>query len=373
MKKSIGIYIHIPFCLQKCRYCDFCSFAVQNEETKREYAKAIRRDIVRVAETCGEYTVNTVYFGGGTPSLLPIEEIQKIMDTLNESFEISRDVEITMDCNPATVTFEYLKKARTAGVNRLSIGLQSAVDSELKLLGRVHGLSDFISCYGEARDAGFDNISVDLMYGIPDQTFDSLKSSLRLIEEINPEHVSVYGLMIEEGTYFAEHINELNVADDDVQAEMYIFISDKLKEMGYEKYEISNFSRKGYRSRHNMRYWLCGEYLGFGVAAHSYFKGVRFGNSRDMIAFLSGEDITEEKQTVDEDQERVEYVMLGMRLAEGISRDEYKKRFGRELEGDVEELKAFVKQGFVTDDGDRVAFTDKGFLVSNELISRMIE
>ena len=372
MKKSLGIYLHIPFCLRKCRYCDFCSFPDKGRDTVLEYAEAICRDIQSSPQTQGEYTVDTVYFGGGTPSLMPGEGIEKILNSLRERFDVSESAEITMECNPATAELEYLSAVRAMGVNRLSIGLQSAVDRELELLGRAHSLADFVSCYNQARKAGFDNVSVDLMYGIPDQTEESLMESLRFIEEIAPEHVSVYGLMIEEGTYFARHEKELRLADDDGQAQMYLIISRELKRMGYEKYEISNFSLQGRQSRHNMRYWHCEEYLGFGVAAHSYFRGERFGNSRDIDGYLRGVDVTEERETVDGEGERAEYLMLGMRLVEGVSREEYACRFGRALDGDLPPIEKLINEGFLLDDGDRIRFTDKGFLVSNEIIARML-
>ena len=372
MKKSLGIYIHIPFCLRKCRYCDFCSFPDKGRDTVLKYAEAICRDIQSSPQTVGEYTVDTVYFGGGTPSLMPKEGIEKILNSLKEHFDVSESAEITMECNPATADLEYLTAVRSMGVNRLSIGLQSAVDSELKLLGRAHSLADFVSCYNQARRAGFDNVSVDLMYGIPDQTEESLMESLRFVEEMAPEHVSVYGLMIEEGTYFAAHEKELRLADDDGQAQMYLIISRELKRLGYEKYEISNFSLQGRESRHNMRYWHCLEYLGFGVAAHSYFRGERFGNSRDIDGYLQGVYITEERETVDGEGERAEYLMLGMRLAEGISRGEYARRFGRALEGDLPPIDELIAEGFLLDDGERICFTDEGYLVSNEIIARML-
>ena len=372
MKKSLGIYIHIPFCLRKCNYCDFCSFPDRDKETVLKYADSVCRDIKRSPQTKGEYTVDTVYFGGGTPSLMPKEGIEKILNSLRSHFDIAEEAEITMECNPATADLEYLSAVHEMGINRLSIGLQSAVDGELKLLGRAHSLEDFKGCYDNARRAGFDNVSVDLMYGIPDQTEESLFQSLRFIETIAPEHVSVYGLMIEEGTYFASHEKELRLADDDGQAQMYLLISGELARMGYGKYEISNFSLQGRESRHNMRYWHCLEYLGFGVAAHSYFQGERYGNSRDIGGYLQGVNITEERETVDGDGERAEYLMLGMRLAEGVSRKEYASRFGRELDGDLPPMEELFFEGFLLDDGDRICFTDKGFLVSNEIIARML-
>ncbi len=315
--------------------------------------------------------VDTVYFGGGTPSLLPIDEIKRLLGTLRERFSLDENAEITLECNPATADGEYFAALRESGVNRLSMGLQSAVEKELRLLGRAHGVREFEKCFGDARAAGFDNISADLMYGIPEQDVKSLMYSADCLISFSPEHISAYGLTLEHGTYFADHRGELNIADDDTQAEMYSALCKRLAQAGYEKYEISNFARKGFESRHNMRYWRCREYLGFGVAAHSFFEGERFGNSRNIDAFLQGEDIVAEREPLSDADRRAEFVMLGLRLAEGIDTQEYDRLFGRRFYDDFS-LEKYLGGGFMQRDGSRIAFTEKGFFVSNSILAELL-
>ena len=367
MKKSLGIYLHIPFCLKKCRYCDFCSFGGKNGEYMAAYADELCRRIRAAAKKADGYRVDTVYFGGGTPSLMPVAEIEKILGAVRV-FDVAEDAEITLECNPATADEAYFEKLIALGVNRLSIGSQSAVDRELELLGRAHTSADFLSCFEGARAAGFDNISVDLMYGIPEQTEESFKSSLEFVTALSPEHISAYGLTVEEGTYFFAHRAELDIADGDGQARMYEILGEHLSSHGYEKYEISNFAKRGRESRHNIRYWKQKDYLGFGVAAHSCFDGERFGNSRDIEAFLRGEDICEERYGLDAEERRREYIMLGLRLSEGIDAEEYRKKFGAELPS----VEKFVRGGFMKAENGRVAFTEKGFLVSNAILSEIV-
>lgn len=371
MKKSLGIYIHVPFCLKKCGYCDFCSFAGKGEEYMDAYADELCRRIAAAVAEASDYVVDTVYFGGGTPSLMPLVSVEKIINAVC-LFDIAPDAEITLECNPATADEAYFLGLCALGVNRLSIGLQSAHDNELALLGRAHTKADFVRCFEDARAAGFDNISADLMYGIPDQTLDSFSSSLEFLVSLSPEHISAYGLTVEDGTYFHAHRNELSLADDDMQADMYSLMSVFLEKYGYHKYEISNFSKEGRGSRHNMRYWKCLDYLGFGVAAHSCFGGRRYGNSRDIGAFLRGEDITEESYTIDADERRREFVMLGLRLASGIDTKEYATLFGDDFFAHYPNAKGYIDGGFMRRDGERVTFTDRGFLVSNVILSDLL-
>jgi oxygen-independent coproporphyrinogen-3 oxidase len=372
MKSNLGIYLHIPFCVKKCGYCDFCSFPDKSGEYMSAYVRELCRRIEAESATAKGYEVDTVYFGGGTPSLLEVAELEKIIDSLKRSFDIAPSAEITLECNPATADRQYFEDIRKLGVNRLSIGLQSAVDAELALLGRAHGCKDFVKCFSDARAAGFDNVSADLMYGIPDQTLDSFEYSLDFLISLSPEHISAYGLTLEEGTRFWRQRETLCLADDDAQAQMYCLCSKKLADAGYEKYEISNFSKKGRRSRHNLRYWQGREYLGFGVAAYSYFGSRRYGNSRDIGAFISGEDILAEDEALTDNDIREEDVMLGLRLAEGIDTSEYSARFGRNFFEDYAAVEKWIEQGFMGRHGSRIYFTDKGFLVSNSILSDML-
>ena len=371
MKRTLGIYVHIPFCIKKCNYCDFCSFPDKLNTVGEAYVDELIRRIRSASSSARDYEVDTVYFGGGTPSLLPPNLLARILNTIHEYLDVAKNAEITLECNPATASPVSLRELFEIGFTRLSIGLQSAVDSELRLLGRAHSLSDFITCFNDARRAGFDNISVDLMYGIPEQTEQTLSFSIDLLTSLAPEHISAYGLSVEEGTDFYRRKDTLNIADDDTQATMYALINQRLKDAEYSRYEISNFARTGFESRHNLRYWRALEYLGFGVAAHSYFGGERFGNSRDIDAFLRGKDIAEEREVIVQQELRREFVMLGLRLTEGISYADYRSRFGSELDTDFP-AEHFIQQGFMTKKNGHLAFTEKGFLVSNTILADIL-
>lgn len=372
MKKSLGIYIHVPFCLKKCHYCDFCSFPGSDESLMREYTQELCRRMERELPSPELYEVDTVYFGGGTPTLLPPDCFEAILDTLHTHTDLSPTAEITCECNPATVDLAYLRTLRQMGINRLSIGLQSVHDRELRALGRLHSFSDFQITYKDARAAGFDNISVDLMYGIPEGTLKSFRESLELLASLSPEHISAYGLKIEEGTTFARMRDSLSLPDEDTEFKMYRAMTEILSSHGYRKYEISNFSKDGKESRHNLRYWKRLDYLGFGVAAHSCFDGFRFGNSRDMKAFLAGMDITEERHSLSEEEAFEEWMILGLRLAEGLDEKEWSRRLGMSPEAACPALCRWVDGKYMTHKNGRYAFTDKGFFVSNTILSELL-
>lgn len=369
---KLGVYIHIPFCIRKCNYCDFCSFPDKKGETMREYCDELCRRMRAFAEDKGRRGVDTVYFGGGTPSLLPTACFERLFEALRDCFEIDADAEITVECNPATVSREGLARLRELGVNRLSIGLQSANERELRALGRLHSFDELCESFALAREVGFDNLSLDLMYGIPEQTLESFENSLLRVCELEPEHISAYGLKIEEGTAFGRMRDSLALPDEDTEYEMYRLCRSLLEAHGYHRYEISNFAKDGRESRHNTRYWTLADYVGFGVAAHSSFEGERYGCSRDISAFLGGEDIVEERYTVDADEKRREYVMLGLRLAEGISDTEYRALCGRGMLDDMPEIERFVAAGYLIRNGERVAFSDEGFFVSNAILSELL-
>ena len=291
-RENVGIYIHVPFCLSKCHYCDFCSMSRADEDIKQRYVDALCREIKESAErVSGKLEADTVYFGGGTPSLLSAGQFEQILSEIDHSFIIADDAEITAEVNPKTADVEKLSTMRALGINRVSIGMQSADDKELRALGRIHSFEDFKRCFDDARAAGFDNISADLMYGIPEQTMESFRHSIEVLCHLSPEHISSYCLTVEEGTNFHRRRDKLDFPDEDSVSDMYEEMSRLLAEHGYEKYEISNFSKKGRESRHNLKYWHCEDYLGFGPAAHSYFGGARFAHSRDIDAYLRGESI----------------------------------------------------------------------------------
>ncbi len=373
MKKSLGVYIHIPFCMQKCNYCDFCSFPKSDAKLISAYAEELCRRISYFSKKAVEYSVDTVYFGGGTPTLLSMNDFTAVMSEIKRGFSLSDDAEITAECNPATVDLEYLAALRSLGINRLSIGLQSVHENELRALGRIHSFEDLCNTFRDARNAGFDNISVDLMYGIPYQTPESFRESITVLASLRPEHISAYGLKIEKGTLFYISRDSLPLPDEDAECEMYLSMTDILSSYGYSKYEISNFSLKGRESRHNLRYWQGLEYVGFGVAAHSYFGGERFGNSRDLTAFLAGESIECEREHLSDSEHLWEYVILSLRLSEGLELSEFKARTGMDFFDYYKRAEQLIDEGLMRRSDGRIAFTDRGFLVSNSILSDMPE
>lgn len=375
-RKNVGIYIHVPFCLSKCHYCDFCSVQRADEATREQYVIRLCEEIALFADRIGENgdipVADTVYLGGGTPSLLSPEQIGRILETVDRRFGIDSNAEITIETNPKSVDQSKLRDIRASGVNRLSIGMQSVHDNELKALGRIHSFADFKTTLSDARDAGFENISADLMCGIPLQTRESFVCSVETLASLDPEHISCYALTVEDGTNFDRRRDSLVLPDEDTVADMYADMAEILKIHGYSRYEISNFSKPGRESRHNLKYWMTDSYLGFGPAAHSYFGGKRFAHSRDIDAYLRGESIIIDVEDISLKTAENEYVMLGMRLARGIDRRDFKRRFEGEL---LEELPAILKYApeYVSIDADRVAFTEKGMMVSNFILSDILD
>ena len=372
--KKLGIYLHIPFCGSKCYYCDFCSFPNQSENTKKAYCDAMFAQMERYAPLAADYEVDTIYFGGGTPTALPKELLCSLLDGVKQLFCVADDAEITAECNPATANGAYFAAMRQAGFNRLSIGAQSMHDRELRLLGRAHTVADFRTTVELARAAGFENISADLMYGIPDQTRQTLAESVGALCEIGVEHISAYGLKIEEGTPFYKKTDTLNLPDDDEVAAMYEDTVASLAAHGLMRYEISNFARVGYESRHNLKYWECDEYLGFGVAAYSCFGGRRFGISRDFSAYLDTREAFEENEPISPSEQMTEYVMLGLRLEKGIDKSAFFARFGKEFDAVYgARLAPYVGSGFVLDSAENCRFTTAGFLVSNAILAEILD
>ena len=372
--KPLGIYVHIPFCQRKCNYCDFCS-ASAGAATKSLYVDSLMYEIAfeHTRDYLSSYKIDSIFFGGGTPTLMPVRILENILCAIRDSGEVTADAEITVECNPATADRAYLAELREMGVNRLSIGLQSIHENELKALGRAHSLSDFERTFSDARLVGFDNISVDLMYGIPHQSLKSFEESICYLARLSPEHISAYGLKIEKGTPFYSLRESLILPDEDEEFEEYLALSRILSSYGYEKYEISNFSKPQMYSRHNLRYWKQGEYLGFGVAAHSYFLGERFGASRDIESFLLGKDIIAEREQITEDDAFREYVMLSLRLTDGIDLNEFTARAGRSFFDFYPRAYELERQGYFKIENGRIFFTDKGFFVSSTILSDMLD
>ena len=372
-KKRLGLYIHIPFCKRKCFYCDFCSVSGYDDELTLRYVSSLKSCLVDYAKKAKDYLVDTVYIGGGTPTVLPVRLMGEILGCCFSEFNIEDSAEITCETNPATASAEYLAELRKMGVNRLSIGLQSMQEKELSSLGRIHGKDDFLRTFSDARKAGFDNVSVDLMYGIPTQTLESFRDTIEKTVALSPEHISAYCLKVEENTPFGRMGKALVLPDDDEASDMYEGCVNALKSAGYQRYEISNFSKKDRESRHNLRYWLCDEYLGIGAAAHSYFDGERFAFSPNITAFANGEFSFSEREKIDCKERMSEYVMLGMRLSRGVSAPEFEKHFGSSIETIFPEIKRFVDSGHIIFDGENYRFSDEGFFVSSYILSEILD
>ena len=369
---SIGLYVHIPFCVRKCNYCDFCSFPYVNIKSPDLYIDALVREIASYKEK--NLCVDTVFFGGGTPSLLSGENFAKIMSAVKSTFTLTADAEITMEVNPGTITSDNAKEYIACGVNRFSIGLQSIHKNELKILGRIHSYQEFLDSYNLLRSLGAANISVDLMYGIPEQTRDSFAESVRCVRALSPEHISVYGLILEEGTDLWNRRDSLNIPTEDTECDMYFDALSLLSDAGYEHYEISNYAIPTKRSRHNMRYWKDEEYIGVGVAAYSYFCGERYGNTTDMDKYVRGDTCDGTmREVIDLDARAYEYVMLALRISDGISLNDYKTRFGVDfISGREGEIARLVDLGYAVLDSDRFYLTDKGMYVSNTIICSLV-
>lgn len=331
--EELGIYIHIPFCKQKCFYCDFCSFANKNE-MQGKYVETVINEIKNITHK-EKYTVTTIYLGGGTPSILNPNYIKNILQEIKSSFEILDDAEITIEINPGTVNEEKLKRYKEYGINRLSIGLQSANDKILKNIGRIHDYKQFEETFFYARKCGFRNINVDLMIGLPTQAIEDVKQTLEKIIQKNPEHISVYSLIIEEGTIIEKLINEnkLQLPDEETERIMYWTVVNKLKENGYNQYEISNFSKKTYESKHNTNCWKQKQYIGLGTSAHSYLNKKRYSNTNNIEEYIKNiqENNISKNITIHEEQTEEstmnEYMLLGLRMIQGININEFKQKF----------------------------------------------
>lgn len=367
--KDLGIYIHVPFCGKKCGYCDFYSISYRRE-TADAYIQAVCRNIRSYGDSA--VSVDTVYFGGGTPSLLSSSQLVQILLEIRGCFRLSDSCEITLEANPNTVNGEKLAELRKIGINRLSLGVQSLNDRELKLLGRTHSAERAVKAVNDAVKAGFDNISCDLMIALPGQSKEDLISSAKRLTELPIQHISAYILSVEEGTAFDCSEIRSRLPDDDETAGLYTVMSDLLREKGFRHYEVSNFAKDGFESRHNCRYWKCLDYLGIGPSAHSCMGGKRFAAAADSELFISSPiqpvEITDRCPCGFE-----EYSMLRLRLAEGLSLRDVENRFSRDKCKSIsKKISPLAEAGYVKFDGDRIALTEKGFLVSNSVISHLV-
>ena len=369
MKSKFGLYLHVPFCASKCRYCDFYSYPPTAGEMDA-YVDALCRCMAGWAADAAGETADTVYLGGGTPSLLGAERLMKIIGKARTCFSLSPDAEITVECNPDSMTDALLDGLRQAGVNRLSIGVQSAHDDELAMLGRRHSFAQAADAIARARACGFDNLSLDLMYGLPGQTAARFLESVDALLEFYPEHLSCYGLKLEPGTPMGRENPTL--PDDDAQADLYLMLCARLRQAGYEHYEISNWARPGRRSRHNSKYWDLTPYLGLGPGAHSLWRGARFAYPRDTDRFLAGGAPEPEEETPDFPA-WAEYLMLALRTADGVHGAAFSERFGMEFAPFEKRLRDLSASDLTEQTADGWRLTEQGFLVSNSVINYVIQ
>ena len=369
-RRPLELYVHIPFCVRKCQYCDFLS-GPSDEETKDRYIEALLKEI-RAAEHTEDYEIVSVFIGGGTPSALKAEAIASIMRTLQEQFFFCEDAEVTIEANPGTVDLEKLTIYRNVGINRLSLGLQSTDAEELKLLGRIHSYEEFLKSYEWAREVGFSNINIDLMFAIPGQTGEAWRQHLYQVAELNPEHISAYSLIIEEGTPFAEQ--NLDLPDEDTEYQMYEDTAEILGTYGYQQYEISNYAKPGYMCRHNAGYWQRREYLGFGLGASSLYGGMRFSNTHQMQEYLkesrNPDQIRKDVTVLSRNEQIEEFVFLGLRMTEGISEKKFEENFDvrlMDVYGDI--LQKYEETGFMEHIETKWRLTRKGIHVSNHILA----
>ena len=376
-KIPLGIYVHVPFCRSKCQYCDFYSLTSKKDCDFDGYLAAVCAHIKEAGPQAPNHIVDTIYFGGGTPSFFGADGMAVILAAIRKSFDVSPTAEITFEANPDSVTDRLLRRLRSEGFNRVSLGIQCDNDDTLKTLGRPHTYAQAVEAVKKIRKHRFRNLSVDLMFGLPSQRVQDWEKTLRNVLRLKPEHISCYGLKVEEGTPLYDYQEFYNLADDDTQADMYLLAVDVLKSFGYRQYEISNFCRKGHISRHNMKYWTGGEYLGFGPDASSDFGGARFAIVRDLPAYVagirSGGTVLREYQEVAERERAGEYLMMRLRTSSGIDPQSYEKQHLLPFAPLEKAMLKYREQGWAqkTYDG-RWHLTPEGFLVSNTIISDLL-
>lgn len=376
--KELGIYVHIPFCKQKCNYCDFISYCDKNELVE-QYIKALKQEIKNNSSKIKDSEISTIYIGGGTPSYINSQYIKEILETIKQNYNISKNVEITIEVNPGTVTKEKLTNYYENGINRISIGLQSCNNNLLKMIGRIHTYEEFLDTYNLAREVGFKNINVDLMIGLPNQTLEDVKTSLEKIISLNPEHISVYSLIVEEGTLIEKKIEkgELKLPNEKIERKEYWLVKDTLENFSYKHYEISNFAKKEYESKHNLNCWEQKEYFGFGASAHSYINGTRYSNTESIEEYINQEmryvqceigtdglHIVHEIQN--EEEQKKEYMLLGLRKIDGIKISKFKNKFGSNPIMEFRnELNKLSQEKLIEIDLDNIKLTKKGIDLAN--------
>ena len=376
-KIPLGIYVHVPFCRSKCQYCDFYSLTTKDDRLMDSYIDATCRHIKEAGALAPDHKVDTIYFGGGTPSFFGADGMATILTAIRRSFDVTADAEITFEANPDSVSDKLLRRLRSEGFNRVSMGIQTDDDAILQKLGRPHNYDQAVTAVERIRRAGFRNLSLDLMYGLPGQTLDSWEKTLRRVLSLNPEHMSCYGLKVEERTPLYQYKDICGIPDDDTQADMYLAAVDILRSKGFRQYEISNFARKGLVSKHNLKYWMGGEYLGFGPDASSDFGGKRFTIVRDLLAYLdgikNGGRVLEDVQEIPPRERAGEYLMTRLRTTAGIDPNEYEKQYLLPFQPLEEILQRYASQNLAVHAADGTwHLPPKGFLVSNSIISDLL-
>lgn len=377
MNSPLGLYIHIPFCRSKCAYCDFYSLSGR-EQRMDAYQRALLTHLTESAPMAKAYCVDTVYFGGGTPSFYGEKRLSELLKHIKKIYHLEPNAEITMEANPDSVDLKMLKRLRRAGFNRISLGVQSADNALLSSLGRPHTFEQACRAVEWARKAGFQNVSLDLIYGLPDQTMENWQNTVEQVLALNPEHISAYGLKVEEGTPLFRRVQNGEILpDDDVQADCYLWTVERLAKEGYNQYEISNFAKDGLFSRHNLKYWMTQPYMGFGPGAHSDFGSRRYSFIRDLDGYingvLEGGPIVDEDDQIPQKERSGEYLMLRLRTEHGIDGWEYQNKYIMNFAPLEQKLLEYEKAGFAVRNGNRWNLTPKGFLLSNSIISSLLD
>lgn len=387
-KKEVSIYIHIPFCERKCLYCDFLSAPAAASE-RDAYVKALLMEIKKEAETLQDYVVTTVFIGGGTPSLLTAEQLCSIMEQIKKHFHCAASAEISMECNPGTVDLQKLQAFKSAGINRLSIGLQSTDNNTLAVLGRIHTYEQFLATFQQAREAGFTNINIDIMSALPGQDRESNLATLKKVTSLQPEHISAYSLIIEEGTpFFTTYGTEENqkaLPDEEEERAMYYDTQHHLQAAGYHHYEISNYAKKGFECRHNLVYWTGKDYVGFGTGAASYFEGVRYHNLTDTKEYcnlfsqnkLCKQEIDnvlkKDIQVLSEMDKKEEYMFVGLRLLKGVSITDFAQQFGVSMEEEYGfVIQTLIEEKLLYKKGDYLKLSKRGVDISNYVMAQFL-
>ena len=373
-KKVLELYVHIPFCVRKCAYCDFLSWNA-DAAWRQEYVETLVCEIQQAKESYKEYRVTTIFLGGGTPSILSAEQIERIFRALRENFRIEEDAEITIEANPGTVTAEKAETWKRVGINRVSIGLQSAENRELKMLGRIHTYEEFLDTYRLLREKGFCNLNVDLISAIPGQSVKSWERTLRKVADLSPEHISAYSLIIEEGTPFYDMYQKgiIKETEENLDRDMYYLVNAMLKENGYHRYEISNFAKKGFECEHNKVYWRTQEYKGFGLGAHSYMDGRRFHNTYDFKEYIEEKVKPLDMELLSDEEKEEEFMFMGLRMTEGISKRDFRERFKTDIYNVYgEELKTLIEEKLINEKDDRIFLSERGIDISNQIFEKFV-